>query len=345
MAGGAWAATARELGLRLYSPVAPFSLEKSFARLLRARGRPLVGVASPKDWMHGIFQPAAPGRRSFEVLVVADATHTRAVVRIDPPLHVGLHWESGTRPWNALVTPRAQAILADEGLAPLLASCREDVAVVDTMVVVFAPGTSESTPAVRGMLLTASDLARAIGSARASTAPDVEHARRAAEWQAAAREAHLSFDEARMGIHGFCNGLEMAITVEGALVRLETTVAVGLPRLAGIDLRLYPHAMRAAIETALLGSSDIRIGRTAFDESFVVRGFPEDRVTVLLEDAHMRQAIAQLATSSTGLRLNDGRLDVTYAAVLDGAGVRAVINAVTALGQRLAAPAAGGPYR
>jgi len=321
-----------------------------------------------------------------EVLVVGEHTNvegatvirTYVAARIDPPLACGiaLHMDAFPSPlppgparphrwvplpprlsgWRAEAAdpPRATAILggAAELWERLVAARDDDVCITDSMAVVRADGFRSERRHVERMLASAASLARAFAERRPPRAGHAGHAgraaaRRASEWRAVADAARVSFDEERMALEGTLAGLSVTVGVEGEPAGLSTFAAALVPGLAGVRLRLSPQTVRDTLSVVLGGAQDIQVGRKAFDDAFLVRGYPEHDVRAVLEDAHVRHAFAALATGAVELVLGDGRLEVTWSRALDGEDLAPVVTALERIGARFGAKAVPreGPYR
>jgi hypothetical protein len=329
-----WVALGRAFGLAPYKPTASFGLELSFRQIKRALGLPAWQLPPTFDqWLYG-------KRGDVEVLLLmfevgsgsSSTTHTAVVARIDPPLFLGL--SINRRPgFEIFATPRLHtgdaavdtALRVSPGFDPartfdalgphgpaqptLLGNIARDpldLRVSDSMVVAVTEGTITEASAIAQRLDAAVALATTLAARKAKMKPSEPELVQQADWQRFADAGGFTLDRARMTLAGSSAGSEIKIALETVPGQIHTSVNVRFPRAVHVAFT----AVRAHLPPFLQGlfGQDIKVGDQAFDDLFVVTGYPEPVVRQALARPELLRAMTQLASVSAEVQLNHAQL-------------------------------------
>ncbi len=292
-----------------------------------------------------------------------DPPQARVVVRIDPPLLLGLAiyppppeealgGEVVADPGRPLlqakaVSPgRANAILFDPAVHRELGqvmSSRGSARVPYVTDSFAAIATGGFVPDLDATIRQAGAIADAVVAARAALPPDHEEVERRAAWRRYAAEAALAFDPERMVLSGDSAGVatEARLRARDGAMWIEVAASFGAP--LGVDLSIEREAPQQTFFTRIF-KREVEIGAPAFDEAFEIHGAPSARVRELLGGDDVRARLLGVDASALEVACNDTHVAAAFPATID---VRRAIADVTAVAAALAAkgPALGGPYR
>jgi hypothetical protein len=329
----AWVGLAQSLGLTAYQPTASYSYGTSFRQMKRVLGMPARGASDFRHWLYGT-------RNGLEVIVLtfdvgsgsSSMTYTGVIARIDPPLFLGL----GVRKHGFLdrfgstdlkvgepavddalhitsFDPRQAVTLMSphdrdgrDLLAETIALRNFDPKVTDSLVMLAREGTISDPAHIAGMLESATSLARHFATRRQAMPLTQRELGVQGEWRTFAERERFRFDAPRMKLEGVVSGAvtEIGLETEGQVVR--TSVTVRFPRAVDVAFAVR----RAGLPGFLQGvfSQDITIGDAAFDDMFIVTGYPEAAVRAALAKPEIIALLVGLGTKSTETLMNHAGL-------------------------------------
>jgi hypothetical protein len=355
----AWGEAADALGLRRFRSTHPRALATEFD-LMRRRMTPATGAPSlAKDWLAGTLS----GR---EVIVFHGPglghenapDQTRVVVRIDPPLLLGLSIFptpalegsdmfippptlfsavalNPARAKAMLDAPRLFAALAS--IAPEWGSPKVPFVTDDFAAVSYAREIPDLGRAVRE----AAAVADAAILARASLEPDPAEEEQRAAWQRCAGALALSFDPVRVRIEGDLGGAALVaqLRARDAQTWFDVSAAfAGGP--LGISFSLGREAEKGFLSRIL--ERDVAVGDPRFDATFELHGAPSARVRELLTE-RARELLLALDARALEIACNDTHIAAAFPVDADlRAAIESVGDAARALSQR---PVPKSPYR
>ncbi|MFK7988275.1 MAG: hypothetical protein AB8I08_19805 [Sandaracinaceae bacterium] len=160
---------------------------------------------------------------------------------------------------------------------------------------------------IRPVLDTAAAFAHRLLSARAEVGDSTSQQRSEDALRELAGRLALTYDRARSMAHGRLEGMHVeadAVVVEQSR---QTRFAVRFDRALGMRLELTPQGTLHTL-AKLVGMQDIETGDTAFDDRFVVKGQPVDRVRAALTP-DVRQRLSALQDQSVTLVIQDDRIE------------------------------------
>ncbi len=365
----AWQLLAEALGFTPHRATTPFDLRTSFRQLEREL-RP--ERAEPPVYTSHHLRGTWCDRRAFVIHHRAGhgddvREYTTAVVELAQPLHLATVFGSerhvtlldrvevpGTRRWLPFQgadtsTPRA-FLLAPGPPADLVLQLADAVArgcsVTDSKVCRSLAGSERDPAHVRAALDDCVALAAVLEARRAAVprSPWDEDVRR--EWHTFAANRQLTFDEHRGQLRGEIASASLEVAIEERGTQLFTTVETQFPSALGIELEIRKTA--AVPRLSRWFGQDLKTGDRAFDDAFVVRGTPADRVRRVFDDSSLRAALVAAVGDADDLRMTQHRLfwnktsPILERAVLDRH-VGAATAAIRAIFAN--ATAAPGPYR
>lgn len=353
-----WAASAQQLGLALCTPQRGSQRSDDFDAMVEALA-PAAATNTPPDtaqWMAG-------RHRGHDVLVTIVATthhdhdhhsHTSyatyAMARIDPPLLVGLKFDSRS-PVSlgdlfsfspipdrgpqiaALDGVRARQLLEPrdaDGFQPIayarsLKAHHLTVELTDNVVTVFAHDRVTSLPLLSTCLDGAVFLAQHLGGRRQSLAFSPYP-----EWPALAAEVGLTFDPLRHTLSGTYRDVAVLVALATDQGVPFTQLRAFFPRPLGLGLSLRRQGTVDSI-VKFFGGQDIELGDAVFDAAFVVQGRPEDAVRRLLWEPSARAQLVGILGRATRLVIGDRALDVRASGFQTSAAtLRAMLDDATA---------------
>ena len=362
-----WWAASRTLGFSLWAdstrnePTGNFDLT-------------LASLRSPKelsehDWMRGTHD----GKDALVSYLFRDGgsssdTHeTHVLVRIDPPLFLGLdiaprHFFSGAPP---IGLPRFDRLLTLQSLAPqrgralvwLESTELEDflaapslthlkTRVVDSYVQITASELVTDPRALTRMLGHASRIEGALARRRAQLPTTPEEARATAAWAHLAEEHRLQFDPVRRTLAGRYDGNDAWVAHRSSPGREWMDVRIALPIDEGLSLTVKRESSLSRLGN-FLGFGDLKAGDKAFDDEHRVTGEPAPRIVALLERAAVRDSIARLVQRFELVRVANRLVHIAARPTADAQELAGVLSDVSNVVKSIAgAPAPkAGPYR
>lgn len=329
-----WAAVAQSLGLRAFEPTAGYSRGMGFRQVKRTLGVP-VPASTPttfKHWLYGIYRGVEVVVLMFEEGSGSSATsYTGAVARIDPPVFLGLGitrhtwlrlFESedvrvGVPPLDELLriegaTPsRVQAFFAPSDPATLSILQRTaglisfgEPWVTDSTCVLAAPRVEANVDTLRSWLDQTTELAREIGARATRFGRTREELALRAVWQQFGDECRFAFDPLRMKLVSTTASMEIALETEGSHVK--TAVTFSFPRHIDVGFSVRRTGLLSFLQG--LFSQDINVGSPAFDDRYVVTGYPEAQVRALLSRPMVLAALTHLGVRANEVQMNHAQL-------------------------------------
>ena len=326
-----WWMLGHALGLTPYLPSAGFGTQASFRQHRRALGAPVT--AGPK-WAHWLYGQ----RGGHEVLVLTyetgsgshRSTHTAAIVRIDPPLFLGVSiaqdgffselfsgvdvqlgapaYDSELR-LGAFDAERLRELLLSPAagdptpvLQALTRGVRAQMHVTDSTVVFSMSGYVTDAGAVAAKLDLGVWIADALSRRRGAMAPTAAEARHRAEWQAYAEQRNLAFEPERMRLRGEVSGARIEVALETNGARLQTGITVEWPQTLALNLRVRKSTSFSFLANLFGGS--VKTGYPDFDAVFDVQGQPAQHVGAIFGSPELRDSLIRLAPHASEVTMN-----------------------------------------
>ena len=315
-----------------FEPTAGFARGMGFRQLKRTLGVPVSRGVDFKHWLYGAYAGGEAAILTFEEGSGSSAvSYTGVVVRVDPPLFLGL--QLGRHAWIRLFeepdielgSPRIDAALRvtganaaqvraffdlrDASVGPLLDRVTRleglpEFWVTDSTVGIAAAGNHVDRVTLVTWLDRAVEVAEALVR-RGQQVPRLpaEMAQQA-EWQRFADAAGFDFDANRMKLTGKQRPLEIALEHDGG--QLKTAVTLAFPRAIDVGFSVRRTATLSFLQG--LFSQDIQVGTPAFDDQYVVTGFPEPRIRELLRRPKVLATLIYLAGRTMEVQMNHGQL-------------------------------------
>ena len=367
-----WLGCAQSLGLSIFEPLRDYVPGASFARLVRGLGTFALPPPRWEQWMHGVTR-VPPDGLPMETLVFVTAPRSRAhkathvVVRIDPPLRLGMYLRARTgerfeHPGVHLRNPyfddyfHVQAARVERTLMFLEKRLPDDVLdrlhgargsgrldVVDDAVGLAMEGVVDQAPVLAQKIGIAAAVARMLAF-KATTLPfDALDAPLAASWRGFGK---LAFDDDRFCLEGPWAGMHVRVGLEGAPLRLTTSVRVDFPASLNLGLVLQRQT-KSGFMIAVEAVQDITIGDPAFDDAFLVQAWLPEMAQRVFHDPAVRHALLELALNAEDIVMSDGSLTVVYPSIAhDERSLMSILERIATIGHvlfRSRLPAA--PYR
>jgi hypothetical protein len=367
-----WGALAVGLGFTPHEPVASFGDTASFRQLKRSLGAPAGPPPHFRHWLRGNYF----GHRALVTSYVVSSgssseTWTSVAVEIDPPLFLGLsiaadsgiqrffggqdmqlgvpHLDEALR-LRALEPGRLRGLLlaqAGDASFPdrLVAAVKSRFSVTDSTVVVSMSGRVTDVQTIQNALGGAAWIADQLRIRAATLPPLPAEEQVRSRWRAFADDKRLTFDAARMHMHGTVEDaeVEMALETNGGLIK--TAIGVRFPQQLAVAL----HAERAGVLPFLrrLFTSCITTGDERFDDTFIIRGTPPAHVEYIFANPAVRGALMGIATVTHEFTMTESQVFWLYPAVtLDTATLERHLGAALGATQALFGVARStGPYR
>ncbi len=349
---------AQALGMRVVRVADSTIAGGGFAALRRAIEPPAVDAPASSPWLAG-------ERGGLGVAIgladVGGRTLTAIGVEIAPPLSAGMRMTSpnfarfvvpsaapdhhgfGALTVHAYDPPRAHALLDGRmggdlfGELGMLGGLGA-VAVQDTLLEVFLSDDNRIPVAVDAAVACARTL-----SARAralAPSPADEELRRA--WERYAVDRALAIDWPRRRMSGGALEISFEPLPLGAL----TTIRVRFPRVLAVGLHLRPDPRGRFVAKKKPAPDNVQIGDTDFDAQFVVDAVAPERARMLFAaDPKLRTILANVASSSTELIVNDREILATASGQLGGGDLAARADALEHAAARMVPERGTGPYR
>ncbi len=328
----AWVAVAEAFQLQPFEPVAGFARGMGFRQLKRTLGVPVTRGVELKHWLYGAYRGAEAAILTFEEgSGSSTVSYTGVVVRVDPPLFLGL--SLGRHGWIRLFeepdielgSPRIDAALRvtganaervraffdlrDPSVGPLIDRVMQlealpELWVTDSTVGVAGSGNVVELRLLASWLGRATELAEALVRRGQQFAATPGERAQQAEWQCFADEAGFHFDARRMKLTAKSRPLEIALEHDGC--QLMTAVTLAFPRAIDVGFAVRRTAAPSFLQG--LFSQDIQVGDPAFDDRYIVTGFPEPRIRDLLRRPRLLAALGYLAGRTMEVQMNHAQL-------------------------------------
>lgn len=323
---------AEAFGMQPFEPTAGFARGMGFRQLKRTLGVPVTRGVDFKHWLYGAYRGAEAAILTFEEgSGSSTVSYTGVVVRVDPPLFLGL--QLGRHGWIRIFeepdieigSPRIDAALRVTGanparvraffdlrepsVAPLLERVMRleslpELWVTDSTVGVAASGNQVDRPTLSSWLDHARDVAEALARRGEQLPKAPAESAQDAEWQRFADAAGFDFDPRRMKLTGKQRQLEIALEHDGAQVK--TAVTLAFPRAIDVGFAVRRTSTPSFLQG--LFSQDIQVGNAAFDDHYVVTGFPEARIRDVLRRPKVLAALSYLAGRTMEVQMNHAQL-------------------------------------
>ncbi len=352
----AWGETASALGLGLWKPRAVAGPVDDFDAMVESL-EPAAAAPSTSHWIAG-------RHHGHDVLacIVAQShsdhhgfgTHTTyatyAMARLDPPLLVGLKFDSrrvitlgdifssspvpDRGPQIKTLDPARTHQLLDprdpDGFQPIeyaraFAGERCAVEITDNIVTVSAHDRVYELQTLTAWLDAAIFLSNRLAERRKALAFSAHP-----EWPAFAAEVGLTFDPQRHALTGSYRDvtIRLELATEGGAPF--THLRVFFPRPLGIGLSLRKQGALDSI-VKFFGGQDIEVGDPVFDAAFVVQGGPVEAIRRLLWEPEARARLVTILGRAARLTVSDRALDVRVVGFQTAAStLRAMLDDATA---------------
>lgn len=315
-----------------FAPTAGFARGMGFRQLKRTLGVPVSQGIDFKHWLYGAYRGAEASILTFEEgSGSSTVSYTGVVVRVDPPLFLGL--QVGRHGWIRLFEEpdielgsaridaalrvtganaarvRAFFDLHDASVEPLLDGVMRleglpELWLTDSTVGVAAAGNQVDRVTLVTWLDRAVEVAEALARRGRQLPKSPGEMAQQAEWQRFADAAGFDFDADRMKLTGKQRPMEIALEHDGA--QLKTAVTLAFPRAIDVGFAVRRTATLSFLQG--LFSQDIQVGNPAFDDHYIVTGFPEPRIRELLRRPKVLATLIYLAGRTMEVQMNHAQL-------------------------------------
>lgn len=343
-----WAVTARQLGFVGRSPLGRCDALAPFGAFVRLLG-PYETQSRPA-WFHGRV-------RGAEVVIapygVFQPPWTAAIVRIDPPLFLGLlaQRDASPRGWGATsFEPARGAALLEH--APnhgslqhaLATSLARGMSITDSTVVMGLTDGADPSVVTR-MLEFGAWVAAGLLQRRQALAPTESERALDATWQSFADDHGLTFDRARRHVHGAIDGQRISLSLGSSTSATFTEVAVGWPN----DLGFAAHAAKSPETTSyqVLPQRPLSFGVPTSALPFVLLGDDAAVAGGFLARAPVQAALVALAEGTNEITFHGSGANWITRALSLRSELEWAVETALALARGIVgvAPPATAPYR
>jgi hypothetical protein len=327
-----WRQLAVALGFTPFQPFEPFAQTFCFRRMERVRGMHANASApSYSQWLWGKW------RGVDAVLIQYDTgsgsssiAWTAAIVRIDPPLWLGLEvvpedfmsrvfgggdisvghssYDNALK-INAFDHGRASMLLSpadaqgQEMLNKILGVFQAYVGrISDSHVEVKKSGVHTEPVKVAAMLDSAAELAAWLRFRQSTLPPSRSMEIQQYEWRRFAETNRFTFDGAQMVLSGVREGSQIDISVEMEGQRPYPVIFVRFPRPCPYDVFISRTDVPSFLQGIL--SQDIKVGNAMFDDAFKVQGNDEAGIRQWLGRPALLQALNDSLRFTNDLHIN-----------------------------------------
>jgi hypothetical protein len=319
-----WWAASRTLGLTLWDDTTGNEPASHFDTMVSSL-RPHTTLTE-HNWMAGTFE-------GHDVLVTylfrdggssSDTLKTFVMVRIDPPLFLGLEVDErsflsgipkiGIPAFDGPFTVRAfdrerGAMMVWPGRAPELTTLLVEAKaadahprIVDSYVQLMVYRFEWRPDVLASMLRVASKIADVCADRRARIGETREEAALRASWARFADGERLQHDPAHRALSGSYRGLDAVVVTRTAPLQAWLGARMAFPIAPGINVTLT-HETGLTRFGNMIGFSDITVGDAAFDHQFRVKGGPVQLVRHFFGRDATRAAAARLVQRFGTLRV------------------------------------------